>query len=134
MFPLHLAFAKYYPQTLTRKGRFLANRAHRQPGNEDMYDIKQEYIKTGFPGMLKKRWVYHLLFWVVMYLMFSLFDSFSSGQPFINALREQWPHFVTYMAIVYLNLSYLIPTYLSKKRFLPYLLLLLLSSIIITPF
>ena len=99
-----------------------------------MYDIKQEYIKTGFPGMLKKRWVYHLLFWVVMYLMFSLFDSFSSGQPFINALREQWPHFVTYMAIVYLNLSYLIPTYLSKKRFLPYLLLLLLSSIIITPF
>ncbi len=99
-----------------------------------MYNIKQPHIKPGLSGLLSKRWIYHLLFWVIMYLAFTLFDTLSSAQSFAEALQEQWPHFVTYMAIVYLNLSYLIPAYLSKKRFLSYFFLLLLSSIIITPF
>ncbi len=95
---------------------------------------RQHDIRAKFYALLNKRWGYHLLFWIVMYLFFSAFDAAISDYKLLSALKNQIPHFIAYIAIVYLNLQYLIPRYLSKKQFLPYLGLLLLASLIITPF
>ncbi len=102
--------------------------------NKTMQEQQQYDIRAKFYALLNKRWGYHLLFWIVMYLSFSAFDAAISDYKLLRALKNQIPHFATYIAIVYLNLHYLIPRYLSKKQFLPYLGLLLLASLIITPF
>ncbi len=95
---------------------------------------KEQDIRTHLYQLLSKRWGYHLLFWLVMYTAFSVFDAATSGYSLLTALKNQIPHFAAYIAVVYFNLHYLIPNYLSKKHFFTYLGLLLLISLIITPF
>lgn len=77
------------------------------------------------------RVAYHAVFWIALFAFLLYFDD--SG---LSTLERWWNEFINllfYAVIVYFNLFYLIPNYLTKKRFLTYLLLLLAVTLILTP-
>lgn len=78
-----------------------------------------------------KRVVYHTLFWVGLLIFLTLIED--TRQGFLFTISNEIINVMFYVAIVYFNLLYLIPNYLSKNRFLTYAGLLILATIIITP-
>lgn len=75
--------------------------------------------------------VYHSLIWFCYMLAMLFLDSGEEG--FILILRNTLIHVFFLMAIVYINYFYLIPNYLSKKRFISYILLLLFTAAVAMP-
>lgn len=80
---------------------------------------------------LSKKGVYHGLVWLIYALVLLSLDG-SKGN-FVFTLRNTTIHIFFMMVIVYFNYWYLIPHYLSQKRFLIYLILLFLTAVLITP-
>ena len=80
---------------------------------------------------LTKRVVYHSLFWAVILVLLVLYEGF--GQGFLFTASNELINIFFYGLIVYFNLFYLIPNYLTQKRFLTYCGLLIISAVIITP-
>lgn len=80
---------------------------------------------------LQKRAVYHSFLWFIYALLMLL----------LNENHEQWwfsisnvlIHTIFVAALVYYNFYYLIPLYLSRKRFLLYAFWLAFATLIITP-
>jgi len=73
----------------------------------------------------------HLLFWLVIYLVFFLIDQNQFDWQ-ISLIKELVNVFF-YALVVYINLWLLIPQYLSSKRLVLYSVFVLLLSILITP-
>lgn len=73
----------------------------------------------------------HLVWWVALFVLILSFEEpgFNIWFKITNALLLT----VFYMTIVYFNLLYLIPEYLSQKKIFRYILLLLVSLLIATP-
>ncbi len=88
-------------------------------------------LKTKLVDFATKRVVYHLIFWLSLLLMFLIVDQVHHG--FFLSLIIETINIMFYAVVVYFNLLYLIPNYLSEKKFLLYSGLLILSVIIITP-
>lgn len=78
-----------------------------------------------------KRVVYHSIFWLMLFVILMLIEGTERG--FWFTFSNEVINVFFYAAIVYFNLNYLIPNYLSKNRFLTYAGLLVLASLIITP-
>ncbi len=78
-----------------------------------------------------RRVVYHTLFWLAVLLLLTIFEE--TGQGFGFTLSNELINLMFYILIVYFNLEYLIPNYLTKKKFLRYSGLLILATLIITP-
>lgn len=77
------------------------------------------------------RGIYHTLFWIMLLCLLMLLED--RGEGFVFLLSNELINLFFYMAIVYFNLYYLVPNYLNHKRFLTYIGLLILATIIITP-
>lgn len=75
--------------------------------------------------------VYHSIFWLVVLVILTIFEGFQNG--FFFTFSNEVINVLFFAVIVYFNLYYLIPNYLTKKRFLTYCTLLVLSAILITP-
>ena len=88
-------------------------------------------IRAKLYDWLTQRIVYHSLFWLTLLLLLTLLESVQDG--FLFSLSNQLINIFFYAVIVYFNLFYLIPNYLTKKKFLTYGLLLVLFTIIVTP-
>ena len=82
-------------------------------------------------SFITQRVVYHSLFWLMILLLLTVFED--TGQGFAFTFSNELINILFYAAIVYFNLLYLIPNYLTKKQFLNYSALLLLATLIITP-
>lgn len=82
--------------------------------------------------LLTRRVAYHTLFWLVLLLLLTLTEGTEQG--FLFTLSNELINICFYGLIVYFNLFYLIPNYLTKKRFLTYCGLLIVASLLITPF
>jgi len=80
---------------------------------------------------LSKPMIPHVAFWLVFLLILLALDNGQGG--FWFNLTAETVNILFYAAIVYFNLLYLIPHYLSDKRFMQYCLFLLLTVIVITP-
>jgi LytS/YehU family sensor histidine kinase len=80
---------------------------------------------------LSKRVVYHTLFWLTILIFLSLLDD--THDDFGYSLGNELINIFFYAIVVYFNLFYLIPNYLTKKKFLTYVGLLLFFVLIITP-
>ena len=83
--------------------------------------------KTAIPKILRKAPVQHLLFWgLAWYILLRIFKSSDE----INAIDLIYTTvFILPVAgSVYVNLRLLIPIFLEKRRHLPYLLLLIIST------
>jgi two-component system LytT family sensor kinase len=96
-----------------------------------MEPIAQRIIPARIFNWLSRRSVYHSLFWLSMLLLLTVFDN--TGTSFLFNLGNEIINVFFYIIIVYFNLLYLIPNYLTKKRFYTYCGLLILSTLIITP-
>ncbi len=88
-------------------------------------------IRARTYDFVTKRVVYHSLFWLALFIL--LISLNSSNQNLLSTSSIELVNILFYGVVVYFNLFYLIPNYLSKKKFLLYCGLLFLSVIIVTP-
>lgn len=79
----------------------------------------------------RKPWVLHVLFWVFVFTMMLLAGEDNSTSP-LEIIRKLI-NIAFYILVVYINLGYLIPKYLSQKNFMTYCLLLLAMVAVFTP-
>ena len=93
--------------------------------------VAKRTLRAKIYDFVTQRIVYHTVFWVFMFLLFLLLDSRNLG--FVPSLTIEFINVFFYGILVYFNLFYLIPNYLSEKKFLLYCGLLILSVIIVTP-
>ncbi len=88
-------------------------------------------VESNIPdfGPFKKRWVYHTLFWICYYLILALLFlveyQIPPGMFYLNLLML----IPVQMCLVYINLYILIPRFLFSKKYLEYIVLLLLTMI-----
>ena len=78
-----------------------------------------------------RRWMGHGLFWFLLLIILIISDFNKTGFPIIVYSKLIDVSF--YAFIIYINLLYLIPKYLSSKKFLFYAALLIVSVAILTP-
>lgn len=83
--------------------------------------------------VLGKRWVYHSIFWLLVMSLFSLFEMSVMDISFFHALSNNAVRLVILGFAVYYNVYVLVPNYLARKRFFPYMGMLFLLTLIITP-
>jgi sensor histidine kinase YesM len=91
-------------------------------------DIKQRMMR-----LASNRAIRHTLFWVGLFLLYSIVEVFVTRQPFIYTVSNNMVRLILLGIAVYYNVYRLIPRYLADKRFFWYLGFLLLTVFIVTP-
>lgn len=91
----------------------------------------QHELQNKLYSFFTQRPVYHGLSWLGLFLLLFVLDGTQQGVVF--TLVNEVINVVFYAAIVYFNLLYLIPHYLTKNRFLTYIALLVTACAVITP-
>ncbi len=81
--------------------------------------------------VLSNRMVYHILFWFGYILFFTFLQGGKSGYLFI--FSNELINSIFLAIVVYFNIYYLIPHYLSQTKFVTYSILLVLTVVIIAP-
>ncbi len=76
-------------------------------------------------------WIGHIIFWLVLLIILIASDFSTLGWPLV--FYQKVVDIIFYAAIIYINLLYLIPQFLSQKRFWIYVSLLLLAVMVLTP-
>lgn len=77
------------------------------------------------------RVVYHAIFWLCYILFFTLLRGGANGYMLI--FTNEMINSFFFGIVVYFNIYYLIPKYLSQTKFVTYSLLLILSVAVVTP-
>ena len=90
------------------------------------------YLNAIYRFFSQKR-VYHTLFWTLLLLILVASDLIFTDISVPTAIGHGLIIVFVYALVVYLNLFYLIPNYLTKNKFWTYLGLLILSILVITP-
>ena len=80
---------------------------------------------------VRKRAVYHTIFWIWLYIALFHFED-QSYSPYFR-LGLELVNVIFYAALVYFNIFFLIPKYLTGKRLWIYALFLVLTCMLITP-
>ena len=88
-------------------------------------------FKESFVAFCSQRVVYHAVFWLVVLTLFLWMETFRKGIAF--TISNEVINLLFYAVIVYVNIFYLIPNYLSKKKFFTYVVFLIALSLLITP-
>jgi hypothetical protein len=76
-------------------------------------------------------WVYHALGWLLYVFIFVIYQA--NPNTLLLAIGNEFTKILFVATAVYFNLWYLLPTYLSEKKVVQYLLGLVATAIIITP-
>ncbi|HUR30709.1 MAG TPA: histidine kinase, partial [Saprospiraceae bacterium] len=84
-----------------------------------------------FMQFSRKPWVLHTLFWLIVFSMMLLAGP--NNNISILEIVRKLINIAFYMLVVYINLGYLIPKFLSQKNFMTYCLLLLAMVAVFTP-
>jgi two-component system, LytTR family, sensor kinase len=77
-------------------------------------------------SVFRNRWVYHTLFWLLYYIAASFLYYNLTATRSLRFYLELFSFIVSSMGIVYLNLYLFIPKLLFRKKYLEYVLVLLL--------
>ncbi|MEO0778933.1 MAG: histidine kinase [Bacteroidota bacterium] len=96
-----------------------------------MDTIVKRNIRSKIYSFFTTRLVYHSLFWMLFLVLLIALDTSNRGWLF--TITIELINVLFYGVVVYFNLFYLIPNYLSEKRFVLYCLFLLLSVLLVTP-
>ncbi|MEO6131973.1 MAG: histidine kinase [Saprospiraceae bacterium] len=81
--------------------------------------------------IFQKPWFLHMLLWILVFSMMLM-----TGTPGSSSLMDivrKLINLAFYILVVYVNLGYLIPRFLSQKNFMTYCLLLLVMVAVFTP-
>ncbi len=95
-----------------------------------MDTIIQHSLRDRIIQFFGKRVVYHSLFWLTMLFLLIFLDS---GPTSFNSFSIEVINVLFYAILIYFNLYYLIPNYLTGKKFLYYVFFLTVSVILVTP-
>ena len=87
--------------------------------------------KNHLLSLLSQRVIYHGLFWLGLLILLIFIDDTKGS--FGYRLSIEMVNIISFAIIVYFNLYYLIPNYLTKTRLLHYSVLLLVATVVITP-
>lgn len=90
------------------------------------FNIPEE-LRSNF----SKQYVSHGIAWLMLLLLLLIIGDNSGG--FWFNLSNELVNITFYSIVVYFNLYYLIPNYLTKKKFLWYSVFLVLTALVITP-
>lgn len=93
--------------------------------------VRKISFKKRIREFVKRDAIYHILFWLVLYVSFIFIDTRKYGLGI--TVSKEFINIAFYIILVYFNIYYLIPKYLSQKDYIVYGVFLLLSAIIITP-
>ncbi|NNE26727.1 MAG: histidine kinase [Saprospiraceae bacterium] len=88
-------------------------------------------LRESVYNLITKRAFYHTLFWLCIGA--GIYYLYNEGSPVDQGALLTGINLVFLALLVYFNLLYLIPNYLTKKKFLTYIGLLVLSALIISP-
>lgn len=77
----------------------------------------------------RQQWLLHAVFWCFVFAMMLMAGSDNSTM----GIARKVINIAFYMLVVYINLGYLIPKFLSQKNFMTYCLLLLAMVAVFTP-
>ena len=88
-------------------------------------------IQSGFEFISSKPF-YHSLLWC-FYVTLMFYINYSTSGNWQLSIANVLIHSFFLALIIYINLYFLIPNFLSKKRILSYFTLLIIASIVITP-
>lgn len=93
----------------------------------------EQYIRyQPFIHFLKSRTTRHAIVWIILAVLLMIFEQ--HGTSFWFTFTNTLILLVFFMAIVYFNIYYLIPSFLSRKSIGVYLILFTISCLILTPF
>lgn len=68
------------------------------------------------PKLLKFMKIFpHVLFWTLLWYAFIILDH--TGDSLLSTALTELIHILTYIALIYINLYFLIPTYLNREKF-----------------
>ncbi len=96
--------------------------------------INGQHIRNALIGIflwLRNKWVYHSIFWLVFFVSLLFFED--QQQPLSFRIPIEFINVFFYAALVYFNIFYLIPNFLTGKRLWIYLLMFVASCLILTP-
>ena len=117
----------YFDKIATFKSLFVSLRH-----NMSFAEENRGYLNAVYRFFSQKK-VYHTLFWTMLLLVLVANDLIMTDKTIAIAIEHGLIVVFVYALVVYLNLLYLIPNYLTKNQFWTYLGLLLLSILVITP-
>ncbi|WP_420316373.1 sensor histidine kinase [Ekhidna sp.] len=75
-----------------------------------------------FKIFISKKWVQHLAFWVLSFYFIGSYFSISGFLKFIDFIYSGFFH-IPLVLLVYINIRYLIPKFLQKENYFPFILL-----------
>ncbi len=96
-----------------------------------MSTLYQRHIASQLVAIFSQRAVRHVAFWCLFMVFLVLLDNKEYG--LLHTIAKHLINIFFYVIIVYFNLNYLIPNYLTQKTFIRYVWFLLLSVVILTP-
>lgn len=96
-----------------------------------MADNNQIINRNAIYSFLTQRKVYHCFFWFSFFILLFILEKGDDG--LMDKLLSVSTNIIFYAAIVYINVLYLIPHFLKKKRIFTYLVLLIAVVLFITP-
>jgi len=72
----------------------------------------------------------HIIFWVCIWILFTVLES--NIQNFFRVLGKEFVNVLFYVILIYTNLYYLIPRYLTEKKFGIYVFWLIFMVVVVT--
>jgi len=92
---------------------------------------KHFFSRSGLYTFLSQKVVYHSFFWMTCFVLLVVLEQGNKGvwETVVNEIVN----LTFYAIIVYVNLLYLIPNFLKKKKIFTYLILLFAVALFITP-
>lgn len=90
----------------------------------------QEKVKDRLLSTMRQDWFFHIVFWVCLYIILIILDV---SENLSYVLIKEFINVSFFAFMVYLNLYYLFPQYLTKKNLLVHLAALAVAAILITP-
>ncbi len=90
-------------------------------------------IKARLLRLASTKAIQHSLFWVVIFLLYSVVEVMVTHHPFFYTVSNNVVRLILLGMAVYYNVYRLVPRYLADKKFLLYLGFLLLTVFIVTP-
>jgi len=86
-------------------------------------------LEDGTP-IKQSKWLTHTLFWISLWLIFSFLEA--DGQNYLTVFGKELINVVFYIILIYTNTYYLIPRFLTEKKFGVYALWLLGLVVMVT--
>ncbi len=82
-------------------------------------------------NIVSNRYSFHIAFWIIFIIAFTLLLGGKYG--YLESLKDVSLEALSYATIVYINLLVLVPRFLLKRKYVQYIVLLLLALVIIVP-